>query len=487
MSSQTGGPEPAPRPENELQPAAAQVQVPMNQFARIAFAVLATLAGALLAWEFRSVLLLFAAAMALAAAIGPAALRLAARGMRRGFATTALVLLVVVGLLLVIGVSAYVLAEELPRAVTETQMRYAQVRNTLAEQTGWQGMLGSQLPAPQGLEDLVARTQSEPQEDAASQSGDQSGPAAVSDEAASGTENAQATPPAGGQPVSAVPAGDTSDATAPATTATSAADAGERRVSGMLRLLAGTTSSVLGLFGQFIVLVFLSLYWSLEREWFERLWLSLLPANKRRAARRAWNALDEGVGAHVRSEAMQTVVAFILLYGGFSLMGAGYPLLMAWAAALAWMIPLLGWLVAVVPILVLGVLAGPWIAVGAILYMTLILGLLEFVIEPRLDMRRRAGSIMGLVVALVILQAFGIVGLLVAGPVAVAIQLIAAQWSLSRYQSVPLSEDVSIAQIEAHLAALRAAMGNVEEDIPLHTRSLYERLQTLMIEAEEAL
>jgi predicted PurR-regulated permease PerM len=451
--------------------------LPMNRFIWMALAVVATVAAALLVWQFRSVLLLFVAALVLAATIRPASDWLATHGLGRAFATILLVLMVVIGLLLFIGTSAYVLAEDLPRAVTAFQMKYAEARTALSERPGWQGALGSQLPSPEGLEDMVVRTQLEPLE---------------AETVAAMIPSPDDGSTAAAEPTRAAPAESTSEPTAAGAAAETAADANapatsQQRVSGLLRLFAGTTSSVVAILAQFLLLVFLSLYWSLEREWFERFWLSLVPATRRQRARSAVRALEDGVGAHVRSELLQVIIAFGLLYTGFRLMGVEYPLLMAWAAALAWMIPLVGWVVALLPVLALGLLSGQIIGVGAAVYVTLVFGLLEFIVEPRLDMRRRAGSILGLIVALVMLQAFGIVGLLVASPIAVAVEILAAQWRAPTSSRIPPRAIDSAELLTNRRTALVNAVDEVDDELPLPTRDLYERLQVLLMEAKDAL
>lgn len=433
---------------------------PLRRFAGLAFVCLITLAGVLLAWQFSSVLILFAAALVLAATIAPVINALTRVHIPRTVGAIVMVLLVVAALLAILTASGYVLAEELPQAASRVQMDYTQLRTKLAARSGWQGSLGAQLPPAQGFEDLVARTQLAPVAPA---------------NAPAGSASVTVT-----QPVVAVPAV-APDAALSKSTLT------ERRASGLLRLLVGTTTNVAGVMTQLLVLIFLSLYWSLERDWFERLWLSLLPPAGRRNARAIWRELETGVGAYVRSEVVQSVVVFCLMYVGLRLMGAEYTLLMAWTAALATLIPLVSWPVALVPVVTLGLLTSPLVALGGGIYLTLLLALMEFVVEPRIDTRRRAGSIVGLITALVMLQALGVVGLLVAGPVAVAIQILFSKWQAQPQVAAQAPATDAIEKLDARVAQLRAAMGQVETDIPLPTRSLYERLQMLIAKAEKSL
>jgi predicted PurR-regulated permease PerM len=196
--------------------------------------------------------------------------------------------------------------------------------------------------------------------------------------------------------------------------------------------------------------------------------------------------VEQNTGAHIRSELLQVLLSFLLLWACFWALGIGYPLLLAWLCALAWLIPLVGWLAALLPVLLLGLLAGPMVAAGAAIALTVVFALMEFVVEPRMDVRRRAGSILGLLVAMVLLEALGIWGLLIASTVAVAISTFFKNaFALEAESAAPVRTGFDA--LATSLAELRAAMGRVEGEIPPRTRSLYERLQELAAETERAL
>ncbi len=362
------------------------IQSPFGRFAWLAFAALTTIAAALLLWQFSSVLLLLVAAIMLAGAIRPMTTWLANHGLRRGLGTVLMVLLIIVAILSGAGLSAFVLAEDLPRATTQLQMKYGQLRTTLRDGSGWRKTLGEQMPTPVGFEDLVVRTQLEPV--TTTVEADSAAPEAVAGAQRSDADAGAAS--GAGTPAEPIPDG-ANDSTA--TSDGNAPTPSELRASGLLKLLVGTTSSFFGLFAQFIVLIFLSLYWSLDQNSFERLWLSLLAPNKRASARSTFRQLENDVGAHIRSEFLQFVIALLMLFAGFLFLGADFALFMAWAAALVNLIPLVGWLLALIPVVALGQLTSPQVALGAAAYLLAVLALLEFVVEPRVDKRRRAGSI----------------------------------------------------------------------------------------------
>ena len=72
---------------------------------------------------------------------------------------------------------------------------------------------------------------------------------------------------------------------------------------------------------EFMLSIFLSLYWTADRNRFERLWFSLLPAEQRIRTRLVWRKLESTVGAYLRSEIVQTVLAVLIFAVGYNLWG----------------------------------------------------------------------------------------------------------------------------------------------------------------------
>ncbi|MGL4651620.1 MAG: hypothetical protein ACRC1H_19590, partial [Caldilineaceae bacterium] len=131
----------------------------MRRVAWIAAAVFGVLAGGILLWQFRSIIFLIAGALVLAATLYPVSETVVRWGLPRSAAVVTNLLLTVVGLLLFLGISGFVLADNLPRALVDSQVRYAEARSALLEGSRWQQTVGRQLPESEGLEDLLARLQ----------------------------------------------------------------------------------------------------------------------------------------------------------------------------------------------------------------------------------------------------------------------------------------------------------------------------------------
>jgi predicted PurR-regulated permease PerM len=171
-----------------------------------------------------------------------------------------------------------------------------------------------------------------------------------------------------------------------------------------------------------LVLV-LSIYWSIDRDRFERLWLSMLQAERRMRARTIWQGIEDGVGTHIRSTVIVLVAAGLLLTLGYRLLGLDAPATVAVVAAVFSLIPLLGWTLAVVLAMFIGLIGGPGVAAATALYTLVVLLVLKTVVAPRLLGHRRSNPMLTILVMIVLTDVLGILGLLLAAPVAAVIQI----------------------------------------------------------------
>ncbi len=89
-------------------------------------------------------------------------------------------------------------------------------------------------------------------------------------------------------------------------------DQGQLVLPAILSFSQGIGSIVSG----FIVIIFLSLYWSINQIHFERLWLSLLPSGQRKKARGVWRVVEPDIGAYIRGQVIQSLLAGMLIRSG---------------------------------------------------------------------------------------------------------------------------------------------------------------------------
>lgn len=242
------------------------------------------------------------------------------------------------------------------------------------------------------------------------------------------------------------------------------------------------TQNAVNLIGQLLLALVLSIYWSADSQRFERLWLSLLEPEQRANARRNWRAVESNVGAYIRSELVQSVLAGALITLGLWMVNATYPFLTALVVALSWLVPLVGALLAVVGVTLLGLLSSPLIALFSIVYTILILLLMEFVVERYLYGQDGYSSVLVLLAMIAMADAFGLIGLLVAPPVALILQVFWREF-IEVDPSAPLMKPVSdMHTIQERLAQLHRDVET--QEVSQRVTNLVKRLDGLMQEVE---
>jgi predicted PurR-regulated permease PerM len=254
------------------------------------------------------------------------------------------------------------------------------------------------------------------------------------------------------------------------------------------RTVLGVTISSLTFFSQFIAVLVLSIYWSIDQLHFERLWLSLLPAEQRSRAREIWRDIEMRVGAYIRSELGQSILAGIMLGIGLSIMGVQYPIMLALFGAIAWFIPWLGGVIALLPIAWVGFMTSPLTAGIAVFYAVVVFLFLELVVEPRLYSRRQYNSLLSILLIIALADSFGLVGILIAPPLAAAIQIFYNHMIAASIPAAPQNtSSKEIADLEARLRSVRElAQQQPPEDNP-QANNLVERLDGLIRKADQVL
>ena len=252
----------------------------------------------------------------------------------------------------------------------------------------------------------------------------------------------------------------------------------------VLPAVFGFTQGIGGGVSGVLVILFLSVYWSINQIHFERLWLSLLPSGQRKQARGIWRTVEPEIGAYIRSEIVQSILAFILLGLGYWLLGSPYPILLALIGALAWLIPIMGAPLAIILPLLIGLLTSVHLSLFAVLYTLIVLIALQVWVEPRLYKRKWNNPILTLVILLALADAFGLLGILVAPPLSVVCQILWNQLVSKRLASGAASQ---VSDLKERQSRLSVVIKEMDELPPPLVVSSMERLAGLLEKAEPIL
>jgi len=252
----------------------------------------------------------------------------------------------------------------------------------------------------------------------------------------------------------------------------------------VLPAILGFTRDVGGIVSGVFVVLFLSFYWSINQIHFERLWLSLLPSEMRKNARDIWRTIEPDLGAYIRSEVVQSLLAALLLGLGYWLLGSPYPVLLALIGALAWLIPVVGAALAVILPLLMGLLSSVQLSLFTVLYTLVVLIALQVWVEPRLFKRRWDNPILTLVILLAMADAFGVLGIIVAPPLSAVGQTL---WNLLISNRLAPGPAVQVSDLRERQSRLRLAIEEMEGPPPPLVVSSMERLAGLLEKAEPVL
>ena len=252
----------------------------------------------------------------------------------------------------------------------------------------------------------------------------------------------------------------------------------------VLPAVFGFTQGIGGGVSGVLVILFLSVYWSINQIHFERLWLSLLPSGQRKQARGIWRTVEPDIGAYIRSEIVQSLLAGLLLGLGYWLLGSPYPILLALIGALAWLIPIMGAPLAIILPLLIGLLTSVHLSLFAVLYTLIVLIALQVWVEPRLYKRKWNNPILTLVILLALADAFGLLGILVAPPLSVVCQIL---WSHLVSKRLASGASSQVSDLKERQARLSAVIKEMDELPPPLVVSSMERLADLLEKAEPIL
>ncbi|NLC13689.1 MAG: AI-2E family transporter [Chloroflexi bacterium] len=250
----------------------------------------------------------------------------------------------------------------------------------------------------------------------------------------------------------------------------------------LLPVLQNLSSNLVTILSGFVVIIFLSIYWTGSQDRFERLWLSLLSVERRQKARMIWRQIDASLGDYGRFLLVKFLLTWILISFSVYYLGSPYPVLLGLGVALANLLPIIGVVLALFFTLAIGLLSSilfyPWL-LGFVL---LVLTMLSIFVWPKLYQNKWDAPILRLLLLLIIGETMGLRWLILAPPLAVTIQII---WnSLStrlRKSSRPL---MGLESLKLHQDNLSQAISDLENAPPALTNNII-RLNQLVEEANQ--
>lgn len=252
----------------------------------------------------------------------------------------------------------------------------------------------------------------------------------------------------------------------------------------VLPALLGFTQGMGSIVSAVLVILFLSLYWSINQVHFERLWLSLLPSGQRQRARDIWQTVETDVGTYVHGQIVLILIVGVLLGLGFWLLGSPYPALLALTGALASLIPVVGPVLVVITVLLVGLLTSVQLSLLTTVYALVVLLAMAIWVKPHLFNRTWNNPILTVVLMLAMADAIGLIGIILAPPLSVVCQIL---WDrLVRHRTVD-GAAAQVSDLKERYARVWDAISAMDGPPQALVTSSMERLSQLIEKAEPIL
>ena len=212
-----------------------------------------------------------------------------------------------------------------------------------------------------------------------------------------------------------------------------------------------------------IIVLLVAFYWSLDQPRMERWIFSFVPARQRSRALAAWREMEDRMGAYIRATIIVSVLIAVVTGVGYVAIGLPFALFMAVLAGLGEVIPVVGFLVGLIPAVLVALTVSPQMALLVVLINVVLRIVQHFFIWPWMMSNSVGLSPLILLIALFVFSAlFGAIGAFMAIPLAAIIQ-VALDYALLK------DEPSIVAEVAAETKPLGAAR--------LHLKALQESLR----------
>ena len=213
--------------------------------------------------------------------------------------------------------------------------------------------------------------------------------------------------------------------------------------------LGSVVSAMAGIFGgiiSFFVVLVITFYMTVEESAMKRTITFILPAKYQPFTLQLINKVQRKIGAWLKGQLILSLIVGVMAYVGLLILGVNYALVLALAAALGEFIPYLGPVLAAIPAIFLAFTQSPLKALFVLIFFIILQQIENNVLVPKV-MQRAVGlnPIVSIIALLVGAKVAGIVGVILAIPVATAISVIVRElWNVKE-----VAEEIAESEVEA--------------------------------------
>jgi predicted PurR-regulated permease PerM len=197
-------------------------------------------------------------------------------------------------------------------------------------------------------------------------------------------------------------------------------------LTGFVRSVGSDVAAGLSTFGRSVgsvlVVLVLTLYFSLAREGVRGLYRPFVPEDALPFLARLENRIERRLGHWLRGQVLVSAAVILVTFAGFLLLGLRYPLVLALVGGMTVFVPAISFVLAGIPAVLAAGAVSPAVAVATAVFVVLVHQLAAAVVLPRVvgpAVHLNPGVVLALLLAGAAVS--GVVGLLLAVPLAAAV------------------------------------------------------------------
>jgi predicted PurR-regulated permease PerM len=193
------------------------------------------------------------------------------------------------------------------------------------------------------------------------------------------------------------------------------------------------TTSVVGAIITFFTVLVLAIYFLVDEQIFTKFLLSVTPDNKEQKVTALINKISNKIGEWVRGQLLLGLVIGVIVYIGLSIIGIKYALTLAVISGVLEILPIIGPIISGVLAALVGLSVSPITALIVIIFYILVQQLENNLVVPKL-MAKAVGLPPAIIIIAILVggKLLGVIGALLAVPVAAIAYVIFEEWGTIR-------------------------------------------------------
>ncbi|MBN9390238.1 MAG: AI-2E family transporter [Chloroflexi bacterium] len=214
----------------------------------------------------------------------------------------------------------------------------------------------------------------------------------------------------------------------------------------------------------------IAFYWLSERPVIKRVIFSFIKEEKRPRGRQLWDSVEEKLGSWVRGQIILMLFIFFMDLIGYMVIGLKFAFALAVFAGIAELVPLVGPYIGGAPAILIALTQSPTLAIVIAVYIVIIQLVEGNILVPRIMEKAVGVSPLTVIVGILIGSTlYGILGALLAVPIAAAIQVIFN--NVTSFSSDAPTPEAAAAASNTKAAVLEATKTN---ELKRHEQELQE-------------